>query len=270
MSMIITSSDQLLPIQPSTAHYLHSMKTSEPKAQQDVLRVTSLALVPGSNRCFKNPALLGRLRPKNLKFQNRSKPGPTSHTGPKTSRAARDRPEPNPRKNRTSRHEIAGAAAGRRRHDEISRGARDARDRAHRRVLVGQRPATLRNQRHTTPRPAPLSSRHNATVVREGGAAMRDRLREAAPIDATAGHQELRRFAGDEARHLVRRGAIRSASSGASASGSVAILAASARRLTLRARGQCASSARIGARCGAAACGGRRVVQFWFSDRFRI
>ncbi|KZV18360.1 hypothetical protein F511_26340 [Dorcoceras hygrometricum] len=25
-------------------------------------RVTSLALVPGSNRCFKNPALLGRLR----------------------------------------------------------------------------------------------------------------------------------------------------------------------------------------------------------------
>ncbi|KZV54717.1 hypothetical protein F511_41280 [Dorcoceras hygrometricum] len=50
--------------------------------------------------------------PKNLKFQNRSKPGPTSHTGPKTSRAARDRPEPNPRKNQTSRHDIAGKLTG--------------------------------------------------------------------------------------------------------------------------------------------------------------
>ncbi|KZV50081.1 crooked neck-like protein 1 [Dorcoceras hygrometricum] len=53
-------------------------------------------------------------KPKNLKFQNRSKPAPTSCTGPKTSRAARDRPEPNPRRNQTSRHDIAGAAAGRR------------------------------------------------------------------------------------------------------------------------------------------------------------
>ncbi|KZV49869.1 hypothetical protein F511_32290 [Dorcoceras hygrometricum] len=56
-------------------------------------------------------------RPKNLKFQNRSKPGPTSHTGPKTSRAARDRPEPNPRRNQTSRHDIrklAGASPERR------------------------------------------------------------------------------------------------------------------------------------------------------------
>ncbi|KZV39353.1 hypothetical protein F511_32782 [Dorcoceras hygrometricum] len=34
MSTINTSSDQLLPIQLPTAHYLHSMKTSEPKAQQ--------------------------------------------------------------------------------------------------------------------------------------------------------------------------------------------------------------------------------------------
>ncbi|KZV23020.1 hypothetical protein F511_32614 [Dorcoceras hygrometricum] len=43
-------------------------------------------------------------RPKNLKFQNRSKPSPISHTGPKSSRAARDRPEQNPRKNQPSRH----------------------------------------------------------------------------------------------------------------------------------------------------------------------
>ncbi|KZV52395.1 U-box domain-containing protein 36-like [Dorcoceras hygrometricum] len=34
MSTINTSSDQLLPIQLPTAHYLHSVKTSEPKAQQ--------------------------------------------------------------------------------------------------------------------------------------------------------------------------------------------------------------------------------------------
>ncbi|KZV33369.1 hypothetical protein F511_13174 [Dorcoceras hygrometricum] len=56
---------------------------------------------------------LHRLRiPKYLKFQNRSKPGPASRVGPKTSRAARDRPEPNPRRIQTSRHDIAGAAAG--------------------------------------------------------------------------------------------------------------------------------------------------------------
>ncbi|KZV51874.1 conserved oligomeric Golgi complex subunit 3-like [Dorcoceras hygrometricum] len=55
-------------------------------------------------------------KPKNLKFQNRPKPGTISHTGPKTSRAARDRPEPNPRRNQPSRHRrsFAGAAAGRR------------------------------------------------------------------------------------------------------------------------------------------------------------
>ncbi|KZV39391.1 hypothetical protein F511_23551 [Dorcoceras hygrometricum] len=39
--------------------------------------------------------------------------GPISHIGPKTSRAARDRPEPNPRRNQQSRHHrsFAGAAA---------------------------------------------------------------------------------------------------------------------------------------------------------------
>ncbi|KZV51412.1 hypothetical protein F511_20576 [Dorcoceras hygrometricum] len=53
-------------------------------------------------------------QPKNLKFQNRSKPGPTSHIGPRTSRAARDRPEPNPRRIQTSRHNIAGDSPERR------------------------------------------------------------------------------------------------------------------------------------------------------------
>ncbi|KZT76326.1 hypothetical protein F511_46649 [Dorcoceras hygrometricum] len=40
--------------------------------------------------------------------------GPTSHTGPKTSRVARDSPEPNPRRNQTSRHDIAGDSPERR------------------------------------------------------------------------------------------------------------------------------------------------------------
>ncbi|KZV18402.1 hypothetical protein F511_19178 [Dorcoceras hygrometricum] len=40
--------------------------------------------------------------------------GPISHTGPKTSRAARDRSEPKPRRNQTSLHDIAGASPERR------------------------------------------------------------------------------------------------------------------------------------------------------------
>ncbi|KZV17400.1 DNA (cytosine-5)-methyltransferase CMT3-like [Dorcoceras hygrometricum] len=40
--------------------------------------------------------------------------GLISHTGQKTSRAARDRPEPKPRRNRTSRHDIAGGSPERR------------------------------------------------------------------------------------------------------------------------------------------------------------
>ncbi|KZV37427.1 hypothetical protein F511_12445 [Dorcoceras hygrometricum] len=48
-----------------------------------------------------------------LKISKSIKTGPISHIGPKTSRAARDRPEPNPRRNQPSRHcwSIAGAAA---------------------------------------------------------------------------------------------------------------------------------------------------------------
>ncbi|KZV41850.1 hypothetical protein F511_29050 [Dorcoceras hygrometricum] len=57
------------------------------------------------------------IQPKNLKISKSTKTGPISHTGPKTSRAARDRPEPKPRRNQPSRHRrsFAGAAAGRRR-----------------------------------------------------------------------------------------------------------------------------------------------------------
>ncbi|KZV32059.1 hypothetical protein F511_31340 [Dorcoceras hygrometricum] len=62
----------------------------------------------GGVRVRREAACAFSLGSKNLKFQNRSKPGPTSHTGPKTSRAARDRPEPKPKRIRTSRHDIAG------------------------------------------------------------------------------------------------------------------------------------------------------------------
>ncbi|KZV45765.1 putative sugar phosphate/phosphate translocator [Dorcoceras hygrometricum] len=51
-----------------------------------------------------------------LKISKSIKTGPISHTGPKTSRAARDRPEPDPRINQPSRHRrsFAEVAAGRR------------------------------------------------------------------------------------------------------------------------------------------------------------
>ncbi|KZV14394.1 hypothetical protein F511_17695 [Dorcoceras hygrometricum] len=73
--------------------------------------------------------------------------GPISHTGPKTSRPARDRPEPKPRRNQTSRHDIAGAAAG----DgaTTTKNARSAKRRLSRniaRASRGQR-APSRNQR---------------------------------------------------------------------------------------------------------------------------
>ncbi|KZT76161.1 hypothetical protein F511_46814 [Dorcoceras hygrometricum] len=51
--------------------------------------------------------------------------GPTSCTGPKTSRAARDRPEPNPRRNQPSRYRrsIAGVAVCLRRRHKKNRTA---------------------------------------------------------------------------------------------------------------------------------------------------
>ncbi|KZV35545.1 thylakoid lumenal 15.0 kDa protein 2, chloroplastic [Dorcoceras hygrometricum] len=62
-------------------------------------------------------------RPKNLKISKSTKLGPISNIGPKTSRAARDRPELNPRK-QTSRHDIAGTSPdGGRRRQQISRRA---------------------------------------------------------------------------------------------------------------------------------------------------
>ncbi|KZV24053.1 lysosomal Pro-X carboxypeptidase-like [Dorcoceras hygrometricum] len=52
---------------------------------------------------------LHRLRmPKNLKISKSTKTGPISNISPKTSRAARDRPEQNPRRNQPSRHRRSG------------------------------------------------------------------------------------------------------------------------------------------------------------------
>ncbi|KZT76014.1 alpha,alpha-trehalose-phosphate synthase [Dorcoceras hygrometricum] len=75
--------------------------------------------------------------------------GPISHTGPKTSRAARDRPEPNPRE-QTSHHDIAGDSPERRptggAATKNARGAKRTLGRNIVRASRGQR-APSRNQR---------------------------------------------------------------------------------------------------------------------------
>ncbi|KZV48319.1 hypothetical protein F511_26536 [Dorcoceras hygrometricum] len=124
-------------------------------------------------------------KPKNLKFQNRSKPGPISHTGPKTSRAARDRPEPNPRRIQTSRHDIAGNSPEHRRSggrpaaaiDEIARAARGARGRDKR----GSPSTTCANRA----RSRTLQHRPWRAADERSGAAQRwaTRTREAATSD---------------------------------------------------------------------------------------
>ncbi|KZV38536.1 hypothetical protein F511_20404 [Dorcoceras hygrometricum] len=89
--------------------------------------------------------------PKNLKFQNRPKTGPTSCIGPKTSRAARDRPEPKPRRIQPSRNRRSGG-----------RPAAPPRNHARRKGACGQRShrcATIAQQASTKRRLAsPTSS----------------------------------------------------------------------------------------------------------------
>ncbi|KZV41848.1 hypothetical protein F511_29048 [Dorcoceras hygrometricum] len=72
-----------------------------------------------------------------------------SHTGPKTSRAARDRPEPNPRRIQTSRHDIAGDSLERRRRLETLR------------ATQGRAPPDRRASSHT---PRPTVAQHLATL----------------------------------------------------------------------------------------------------------
>ncbi|KZV44203.1 hypothetical protein F511_12942 [Dorcoceras hygrometricum] len=149
-------------------------------------------------------------RPKNLKFQNRSKPGPTSHTGPKTSRAARDRPEPNPRRIQTSRHDIAEdspehrrSGGRRRRHHHEDRGG-SARRRAQRRAASAhcaqQRAATSRN----TSRPAAGSVDQRA--ITEAAAAGHQVSHIVAQRASAAGQQRaISRGAAQRSGHLARR-----------------------------------------------------------------
>ncbi|KZV13597.1 hypothetical protein F511_45239 [Dorcoceras hygrometricum] len=177
--------------------------------------------------------------PKNLKFQNRSKPGPTSHTGPKTSRAAPDRPEPNLRRNQTSRHDIAGNSperwlAGGRRHEKSRRhkGARAAHGRAHHHAISGATPLDTRapscGDQQAVSR-ATSSDVQRPSRRRAGGYA-RQFARGGAHIQPPSSQRpatKLRQRAGSEARHLARGGASQSTSGRAASAQVVRLVCAS-------------------------------------------
>ncbi|KZV16776.1 hypothetical protein F511_17352 [Dorcoceras hygrometricum] len=98
-----------------------------------------------------------------------------------------------------------------------------------------------RIQRRATPRPAPLSSRRNATAVREGGAQRCATIARGSAHRRNGRPPKLRQLAGNEARHLARGGAVRSASSGVRASDSDTILKASARPACVQRAHWCSS-----------------------------
>ncbi|KZV43164.1 hypothetical protein F511_40872 [Dorcoceras hygrometricum] len=130
-------------------------------------------------------------RPKNLKFQNRTKPGPISHTGPKTPRAARDRPEPNPRRNQTSRHDIAGASPERRpagggstneTHDDSVRDAAPRRRNAVRKSRAAVVRIASFQRRPVAPLRPAIVARRGATCIGSGRPPSRmERRNEARP-----------------------------------------------------------------------------------------
>ncbi|KZV51310.1 hypothetical protein F511_17548 [Dorcoceras hygrometricum] len=94
-----------------------------------------------------------------LKISKSIKTGPDIAYRPKTSRAARDRPEPNPRRIQTSRHDIAGAAAAA--NEKTSHGGATKRAQHHRIA----RPA--RNQRTTCAAPSTITSASKCHERRE-------------------------------------------------------------------------------------------------------
>ncbi|KZV58627.1 hypothetical protein F511_43132 [Dorcoceras hygrometricum] len=107
-------------------------------------------------------------------------------------------------------------------------------------------------------RPTKLSSLRNATAVREGGAQRCATIARGSAHRRNGRPPKLRQLAGNEARQLARGGTLRSASSGTRASDSDTILAV---------------SARIGTRCGSAACGGAgrsTCDDISIFDRFQI
>ncbi|KZV34649.1 2-oxoglutarate dehydrogenase, mitochondrial-like [Dorcoceras hygrometricum] len=177
------------------------------------------------------------VQPKNLKFQNRSKPGPISHTDPKTSWAARDRPEPNPRRIQTRRYDIAGAEAGRRPPPPTkTRAALICANVRHHMARIG-RPATS----HLPQTCAYRRTRRRATISR-GAAHIGATIRPASAQRRSTNHATVcTRLPGlrrDQARDASAMMRDRRASSGR------------------HSRDKRASSARDGARRGAAACGG--------------
>ncbi|KZV52068.1 hypothetical protein F511_36063 [Dorcoceras hygrometricum] len=100
--------------------------------------------------------------------------GPISHTGRKTSRAARDRPEPKPRRNQTSRHDIAGASPERRPDGGATttknRGG-SARRRAQQRASAAQRRSTASGQHAMIARPARVQAAPSGEPRRPAAAA---------------------------------------------------------------------------------------------------
>ncbi|KZV49859.1 serine/threonine-protein kinase svkA-like [Dorcoceras hygrometricum] len=105
-------------------------------------------------------------KPKNLKISKSTKTGTISNIGPKISRAARDRPEINPRK-QTCRHDITGASPEGGLRQQIARGKKSraalpcAIVRSNKRSS-GQRLAVMRGQRASPVRPA---ARNHALVT---------------------------------------------------------------------------------------------------------
>ncbi|KZT76981.1 hypothetical protein F511_45995 [Dorcoceras hygrometricum] len=123
--------------------------------------------------------------------------GPTSHIGPKTSRAARDRPEPNPRRNQPSRHRRSGGATRNfaRRPRATSRQARRTAARKERRMSLDQRQRTAidhnsQQWHQASPIVGQRASNGAKRRATSGGATVRDNSREAAS-DQRAGQQRL-------------------------------------------------------------------------------
>ncbi|KZV27762.1 hypothetical protein F511_32987 [Dorcoceras hygrometricum] len=125
-------------------------------------------------------------KPKNLKISKSTKTGPISNIGPKTSRAARDRPEQNPRKKSavttSPEHHRAAAATTKNARGAKATHGRDKRDAPLDIVRQGWRSAghdiagaspgggrhhekRARRKGHARPRQARRSSRHRAPRV---------------------------------------------------------------------------------------------------------
>ncbi|KZV42856.1 hypothetical protein F511_13609 [Dorcoceras hygrometricum] len=128
-------------------------------------------------------------RAQKLKISKSTKTGPTSHTGPKTSRAARDRPEPNPRRNQPSRYRRSGGRPAAAPHENLRTAAARgvAPSATHGRAISGahrqpsshsHRPRLAANQRH----PWRTAARRCATIRARRRLAIANPCAASAPI----------------------------------------------------------------------------------------